>query len=206
MSKRLQGQPPSTELSAKRTRRPNKNTLDAFQQTQAPLRQDKRPKKRPVQARVSPEPTIQQADPVDSPIPIDGTPVHDIPTFPFAFSSPVKPTKTTRTGKPPFDPTVEQSNHHFVIMYFTAVIDGIRKDQTFTKSIDINNPDRESLSILRTFPFFKYVKRWQEIRGLQEHEKPRWGPWNVRIGSSKAQDTLVIDDNDAWFSLLTRLC
>jgi hypothetical protein len=27
----------------------------------------------------------------------------------------------------------------------------------------------------------------------------------VKIGSSKAQDTVVVDDDDAWFSLLTRL-
>ena len=158
VSKRLQGQPPSAENSAKRTRRLNKNTLDAFQQTQAPLRQDKRPKKRPVQARVSPEPTIQQADPVDTPIPIVGTPVRDIPTSPFAFSSPVKSTKTRGPVRVKFDPTVEQSTCHIVTIYFTAIIDSIRKDQTFTKTININNLDRELLSNLRTFPFLKYVK------------------------------------------------
>ena len=173
VSKRLQGQPPFAENSAKRTRRPNKNTLDAFQKTQTPVRQYQRPKKRPVQAKVSPEPTIQQEDPVSTPIPIESTPVRDPPISPFAFSSPLKPTKTRRSTKPPFDPTIEQSTPHIVTIYFTAVIDSIRKDQTFTKTIDINNPDRESLSNLRTFPFLKYVKRWEEIRGLQEYEKPR---------------------------------
>jgi hypothetical protein len=122
---------------------------------------------------VSPEPTIQQEDPVSPPIPIESTPVHDPPTSPFAFSSPLKLTKTRRFTKPPFDPTIEQSIPHIVTIYFTAIIDGIRKDQTFIKTIDINNPDRESLSNLRTFPFLKYVKRWEEIRELQEHEKPR---------------------------------
>jgi hypothetical protein len=48
-SKRLQGQPPSTEPSIKRTRQPNKNTLSVFQQKQAPPRQVKRPKQLLVQ-------------------------------------------------------------------------------------------------------------------------------------------------------------
>ncbi|PMD14669.1 hypothetical protein NA56DRAFT_650779 [Hyaloscypha hepaticicola] len=205
VSKRLQGQPPSAENSAKRTRRPNKNTLDAWQKTQAPIRQVERRKKRPVQTKAPPEPIVQQEDPLGSPIVIGDTPARDAPTSPFTFSSPLKPTKTTRPARPIFDPTVEQSTRHIVTIYFTAVIDGVRKDQTFSKTIDINDPDRESLSNLRTFPFLKYVKRWQEARQLQEHEKPRWGPWIVKVGSSKALDTLTVDDDDAWFSLLTRL-
>jgi hypothetical protein len=106
-SKRLQRQSPSTEPSIKRTRQPNKNTLNAFQQKQAPPRQEKRLKTLPVQAPISPEPTIQQADPIDTPIQIDNTPNGDIPTYPFAFSSPIKPTKTTRPSRPIFDPTIE---------------------------------------------------------------------------------------------------
>jgi hypothetical protein len=157
-SKRLQGQPPSAEPSVKRTRQLNKNTLDAFQQKQAPPCREKRPKTLPVQALVSPEPTVQQADPVDIPIQIDSTPSGDVPTSPFAFSSPIKLTKTTRPSRPVFDPTVEQSTRHIVTIYFTTIIDSVRKE-TFTKTIDINNPERESLSNLQTFPYLKVVKR-----------------------------------------------
>jgi hypothetical protein len=94
---------------------------------------------------VSLEPTIQQEDPINPPIPIKSTPVRDPLTSPFAFSSPLKLTKTRRFTKPPFDPTIEQSTPHIVTIYFITVINGIQKDQTFTKTININNPDRESL-------------------------------------------------------------
>jgi hypothetical protein len=59
VSKRLQGQPPSIKNSAKRTRRPNKNTLDTFQETQVFIRQVKGQNKPPIQAKVSSKPPIQ---------------------------------------------------------------------------------------------------------------------------------------------------
>jgi hypothetical protein len=157
VSKRLRGQPPAAEPSVKRARQLNKNTLDAFQQKQAPFRKGKGLKTLPVQDPVSPELIVQQADLVDTPVQIDSTPSSDAPTSPFAFSSPIKLTKTARS-RPIFDPIVEQSIPYIVTIYFIAVIDNVRKE-TFTKTIDINNPERESLSNLRTFLYLKVVKR-----------------------------------------------
>jgi hypothetical protein len=77
---------------------------------------------------------------------------------PFAFSSLIKLTKTTRPFRPIFDLIVEQSTRYIVTIYFIIIIDNVQKE-TFIKTIDINNLERESLSNLQTFLYLKVVKR-----------------------------------------------
>ncbi|PMD12703.1 hypothetical protein NA56DRAFT_666180 [Hyaloscypha hepaticicola] len=48
-----------------------------------------------------------EIDPVDTPIPIISTPIRDIPISLFAFSSPVKSTKTRGPVRVKFDPIIE---------------------------------------------------------------------------------------------------
>jgi hypothetical protein len=55
----------------------------------------------------------------------------------------------------------------------TLVIDNIRKDKTFSKTIDINSTTHDDFDDLRAFLYYKYIREFETIRNLQAHEKPK---------------------------------
>jgi hypothetical protein len=55
----------------------------------------------------------------------------------------------------------------------TLVIDDMRKEKTFSKTMDINSTIRDDFDDLRAFLYAKYIKQFETIRNLQAHEKPK---------------------------------
>ena len=84
-------------------------------------------------------------------------------------------------------------------------MDDKRKDKTFSKSININYLKCPDLNDLRAFLFTKYLSGFIVERSLSEPERPRFSYWTTRIGSSKALDSIHINDDDSWETLLTIL-
>jgi hypothetical protein len=55
----------------------------------------------------------------------------------------------------------------------TLVIDNVRKERIFSKTMDINSTIRDDFNDLRAFLYAKYIKEFETIRNLQAHEKPK---------------------------------
>jgi hypothetical protein len=55
----------------------------------------------------------------------------------------------------------------------TLVIDNIRKDKTFSKTIDINSTICDDFNDLRAFLYYKYIREFETIYNLRAHEKPK---------------------------------
>jgi hypothetical protein len=87
----------------------------------------------------------------------------------------------------------------------TLVIDEVRKEKTFSKIMDINSTSREDFDDLRAFLYAKYIKEFETIRNLRVYEKPKLSHWIIRISSSKAINSIYINDNKSWLGLLTTL-
>jgi hypothetical protein len=79
----------------------------------------------------------------------------------------------------------------------TPVIDDMRKERTFSKTIDINSTIRDDFDDLRAFLYAKYIKEFETIRNLRAHEKPKLSHWIIRISSSKALDSIHVNDNES---------
>jgi len=58
-------------------------------------------------------------------------------------------------------------------IFITLVIDDIRKDKTFSKTIDINSTTRDDFDDLRAFLYYKYIREFETIRNLRIYEKPK---------------------------------
>jgi len=58
-------------------------------------------------------------------------------------------------------------------IFITPVIDDMRKDKTFSKTIDINSTTRDDFNDLRAFLYYKYIREFETIRNLRTHEKPK---------------------------------
>jgi hypothetical protein len=172
-SKRLQGQPPSGEKNAKRTRRPNSNTLERFQAGQSPIIRYKRPKKKAIRPRDPPKPEIERYTIPSTPITIQSDPpgLHTSPIDGTQF--PKRTKKPAQPPPPPFDPSIEQATPHNVSIFMTPVIDDIRKEKTFSKSMNINCTTRDDFDDLRGFLYAKYIREFETVRNLKLHEKPK---------------------------------
>jgi len=87
----------------------------------------------------------------------------------------------------------------------TLVIDDIRKDRIFSKTIDINSTIRDDFDDLWAFLYYKYIREFETIRNLRVYEKPKLSHWIIRISSSKALNSIHVDDDESWLGLLTTL-
>jgi hypothetical protein len=111
---------------------------------------------------------------------VPGTPII-IPTNAVVpLSSPLNSTPLPKRAKkaiqpppPPFDPLIEQEAPHNVSIFMTLVIDDVRKDKTFSKTMDINSTTRDDFDDLRAFLYYKYIREFETIRNLRAHEKPK---------------------------------
>jgi hypothetical protein len=71
--------------------------------------------------------------------------------------------------------------------------------------MDINSTIRDDFDDLRAFLYTKYIKEFETICNLRIYEKPKLSYWIIRIGSSKALDSIYINNNESWLGLLTIL-
>ncbi|KAH8744340.1 hypothetical protein F5882DRAFT_423613 [Hyaloscypha sp. PMI_1271] len=183
-SKRLQGRVPPPEKSPKRARRPNRNTLAEFYASQSLVPQRKIPKKQAEAPIDVPEPDIANSPVPRTPITIPSDPVVLQSTPLNSTPLPKRARKAIQPPPPPFDPSIEQEVPHNMSIFMTPVIDDVRKEKTFSKTIDINSTIRDDFDDLRAFLYTKYIKQ---------------------IGSSKAADSIYVDDDESWLGLLTTL-
>jgi len=57
-------------------------------------------------------------------------------------------------------------------IFIILVIDNIRKEKTFSKTIDINSITRDNFDDLRAFLYYKYIREFETIHNLRVYEKP----------------------------------
>jgi hypothetical protein len=198
-SKRLKGKPPSAEKSLKRAR---SGSVRAFPPAQLPITRKAKSKKRRTQREAEDEPVQPQSNAIAAHITIRSSPPVP-PSSPLDL--PTRRKQVQREPPPPFDPSQKQETTHTVTIFITPVVDDKRKDKTFSKSININHPECPDLDDLRAFLFAKYLSGFIAERSLSEPERPRFSYWTARIGSSKALDSIHVDDDDSWETLLTTL-
>jgi hypothetical protein len=121
---------------------------------------------------------IPEPDIANSPVP--GTPI-TIPSDPVVLQStplnytplPRRARKAIQPPPPLFDPSIKQEAPYNMSIFITPVIDDIRKERTFSKTMDINSTIRDDFDDLRAFLYTKYIKEFETIRNLRAHEKPK---------------------------------
>src|SRR5882757_5880363 len=172
-SKRLQGRAPPPEKSPKRARRPNKNSLAEFYISQSIVPQRKIPKKQAEAPIDIPEPDITNSPVPGTPITIPSNPVV-LQSIPLNYTPLLRHTrKAIQPPPPPFDPSIKQEVPYNISIFITPVIDNIRKERIFSKTIDINSTIRNDFNNLRAFLYTKYIKEFETIRNLRIYEKPK---------------------------------
>jgi hypothetical protein len=198
-SNRLANKPLDGELPAKRMPKPNTNSLESFNSTQAPVRQDKRrkrPRKAPV---VTPEPSPEkEAQVLASDAPAPSSPAIAVHT-PLA-----KRPKTI--AAPPFDPQSLRDDYpHKVSLTITPSINGESKAAVL-KTIDINDVYSDDLEKLQQHVYTKRIQPWEDIRSLKAHEKCQALHWTVTIGNPKGHHSVVqVEDKQEWEDVLAQL-
>ncbi|KAH8753763.1 hypothetical protein F5882DRAFT_419236 [Hyaloscypha sp. PMI_1271] len=168
-SKRLQGRVPPPEKSPKRARRPNRNTLAEFYASQSLVPQRKIPKKQAKAPIDIPEPNIANSPVPRTPITIPSNPVVLQSTPLNSTPLPKRARKAIQPPPPPFDPSIKQEVPHNISIFITPVIDDVRKEKTFSKTMDINSTIRDDFNDLRAFLYTKYIK--QLLTTLRQMEK-----------------------------------
>jgi hypothetical protein len=140
-SKRQAGESPSGDSLPKRARKPNTNTLEHFSSGQAPLRVDKRKKKKLLDKDIS-IPTPQgKGKAIKEVIEVSSALGSDPPiTLSSLTRTPIlnRTKKTVKLAPPAFDPNTEGDRPHYIQITFIPLINSNKRNHG-SRNVNIND-------------------------------------------------------------------
>jgi len=210
-SKRQAGESPGGDSVPKRARKPNTNTLEAFSSGQAPLRVDKRRKRKQLDRdRSSPTPQVSggaRKNPIEVSSAMGSDPP-GAPSSPHTITGTPIPNRTKKTIKSPppiFDPNIEGEHPHYVQITFIPVLNRDEK-KAGSRNININDILRPSFDDLWEVSYNAAIRRWEEDRKLKPHERAVKGDWTVIVGNPRGHHSgIQVCDDEDWRRLHSRL-
>ena len=185
-SKRQAGESPGGDSLPKRARKPNTNTLERFSLGQAPLRFDKRKKKKLLD-KDNPIPTLQakgraRKDVIEVSSAMGSNPP-SAPSSPHTITGTPIPNRTKKAIKSPpptFNPNIEGERPHYIQITFIPVLNGDEK-KAGSYNININDILRPSFNNLWEVSYNAAIRRWEEDRKLKHYKRAIKGDWTVFI-------------------------
>ena len=208
-SKRQAGESPGGDSLLKRARKPNTNTLEHFSSGQAPLRVDKRKKKKPLDEDISISTPQGKGKAIKEVIEVSSALGSDPPVAPSSLTGTPIPNRTKKTIKSPplaFNLNIEEDRPYYVQITFIPLINSNERNHG-SRNVNINDVLQPSFDDLWEVSYNAGIRRWEENRKLKPHERAIKRDWIVIIGNPKGGSHLKIQvcNNEDWRTVHSHL-
>jgi hypothetical protein len=211
-SKRQAGESPGGDSLPKRARKPNTNTLERFSLGQAPLRADKRKKRKQLdEDKVVSTPQVKgrarkEVIEVSSAMGSDPPGAPSSPHTIIGTPIPNRTRKIIRSPPPAFDPNTEGEQPHYVQITFIPFINGDERNHG-SRSVNINDVLQPSFDDLWEVSYNAGIRRWEENRKLKPHERAIKGDWTVIIGNPRGStySKIQVCNDEDWRTVHSHL-